>query len=828
MHMRNKMRKILGIGFSTLVSIFVIFSFNTNKASAALTDSTDLAVLKSAPTGIPVDSYMSNAKPTVSFGYPYGTNSAQIVDNTGQNSDSGNIISLANNKNTYGSMWSTAKSFDINKKQTISAWLYFGNGEGSDDVNSEGIAFVLQNDSKNTSALGAGLESMGVYGYDSSSYTTIGGTVPSPSDIQKTAIQNSIALEFDTEKNSFYLPSKPISNQYGYFSGFFSKLTTYSLNGYDTQVSPPPSDYIGFPTENKTKVTYGSLGGQYGHIAVTYPGFATSYKDLDFTDDPTLTNDYSPWKKGYVLVHNNSNSASLTDGTDQNGNVLYWHHVTIKWTPAPSGSNLATLTYDYNDKNLDYSDNNIPSGWDKKLFVSNTVDTSKLNTTDGKVRWGFTAANGPSDNVSTKLVAFDSTPETLYADADANIIDTTLNNKKITSASTDKTVGNGDSLKLNYDLTYKTGSVNWKDILANVKIPNGVTITPDSYNNIGTITFNDGYSQTISKGDITNDNITSQLDEELSPTNDTAKITINAKAVNATTKDIDVKQAPATFNGSNEISSTNSPEFTILAKPTYSLNLTNSNSTNEIDLLYKQTNATLNLPTTLNYSDNHSFGNDSANTNIVYKITAGNKTYTVAANASGDSFNQTFDLKDLINDDTAFWNLFTQGSTNTVTVKAIDTANALVSNPITYNVVTMQNKSLNLTVSNSLQFKDINYGNSTEYLHRKNDFTLSVNSLREPWQLKVTTDGLFLNGKTRNDNMEMVYKKNNNATEKALSSSPTMIAEDTTSHTTNSTADITKGWTSDSGLLLKQLGLSTAGNYTGTLTWTAADAVNNT
>ncbi len=659
MHMRNKMRKILGIGFSALVSIFVIFSFNTNKASAALTDSTDLAVLKSAPTGIPVDSYMSNAKPTVSFGYPYGTNSAQIVDNTGQNSDSGNIISLANNKNTYGSMWSTAKSFDINKKQTISAWLYFGSGEGSDDVNSEGIAFVLQNDSKNTSALGAGLESMGVYGYDSSSYTAIGGTVPSPSDIQKTAIQNSIALEFDTEKNSFYLPSKPISNKYGYFSGFLSTLTSYSLNGYDTQVSPPPSDYIGFPTENETKVTYGSLGGQYGHIAVTYPGFATSYKDLDFTDNPTLTNDYSPWKKGYVLVHNNSNSASLTDGTDQNGNVLYWHHVTIKWTPAPNGSNLATLTYDYNDKNLDYSDNNIPSGWDKKLSVSNTVDTSKLNTTDGKVRWGFTAANGPSDSVSTKLVAFDSTPDTLYADADANIIDTTLNNKKITSASTDKTVGNGDSLKLNYDLTYKTGSVNWKDILANIKIPNGVTITPDSYNNIGTITFNDGYSQTISTGDITNDNITSQLDEELSPTNDTAKITINAKAVNATTKDIDVKQAPATFNGSNEISSTNSPEFTILARPTYSLNLTNSNSTNEIDLLYKQTNATLNLPTTLNYSDNHSFGNDSANTNIVYKITAGNKTYTVAANASGDSFNQTFDLKDLINDDTDFWTLFT-------------------------------------------------------------------------------------------------------------------------------------------------------------------------
>lgn len=816
------MRKILGIGFSALVSIFVIFSFNTNKASAALTDSTDLAVLKSAPTGIPVDSYMSNASPKASgLGNIYTTNSGQIVNKDGISSGNGNVISLASGKNTYGSMWSTNKSFDIKKKQTISAWLYFGPSDNdTSDLNSEGMAFVLQNDSKGVAALGAGLEGLGVYGYDASFYDYIRGTDVQQSYIQKSAVQNSVALEFDTDLNNFYSPAdKPINNKVGQFTPT-KTFNYYSLNGFDTQDTEAVPSSTGF---NSDASLGAKGGGPYGHIALTYPGFIGSYQPFDLSLTANKS-DYVPWNNGYLLVHTSSTPASLTDGKDQDGNLIYWQHITINWDPPASGSSTGTLSYAFNDKNPDYSNHAVPS--DKVKHLS--VDTSKLNTTDGKVRWGFTAANGPADNVASKLVAFDSTPETLYADADANIIDTTLNNKKITSASTDKTVGNGDSLKLNYDLTYKNGSVNWKDILANIKIPNGVTITPDSYNNIGTITFNDGYSQTISTGDITNDNITSQLDEELSPTNDTAKITINAKAVNATTKDIDVKQAPATFNGSNEISSTNSPEFTILAKPTYSLNLTNSNSTNEIDLLYKQTNATLNLPTTLNYSDNHSFGNDSANTNIVYKITAGNKTYTVAANASGDSFNQTFDLKDLINDDTAFWDLFTQGSTNTVTVKAIDTANALVSNPITYNVVTMQNKSLNLTVSNSLQFKDINYGNSTEYLHRKNDFTLSVNSLREPWQLKVTTDGLFLNGKTRNDNMEMVYKKNNTATEKALSSSPTMIAEDTTSHTTNSTADITKGWTSDSGPLLKQLGLSTAGNYTGTLTWTAADAVNNT
>lgn len=146
-----------------IIATFFFTILPSTNVNAALTND-DLAVLNNAPNGIGISNYMSNAKPNVYDSKDiYDTNSAQIVDHTGSNSANGNVIALASGKNTYGSMWSTDKSFDINKEQTISAWLYFGSGDGSSDVNSEGIAFVLQNDSNGVSALGAGLEGIGVY-----------------------------------------------------------------------------------------------------------------------------------------------------------------------------------------------------------------------------------------------------------------------------------------------------------------------------------------------------------------------------------------------------------------------------------------------------------------------------------------------------------------------------------------------------------------------------------------------------------------------------------------------------------------------------------------
>lgn len=826
--MNNKIKQNLWVGFFLLISIFISISSYTN-VYADLTDSTDLSVLKEAPSGIAIDDYMSNSAPTVPDKKDiYTTNSAQVVDTSGKNSTSGNIIALASGKNTYGSMWSNEKTFDINKEQTISAWLYFGSGDGSQDVNTEGIAFVLQNDDKGIGALGAGLEGMGVYGYDASQFTSLTGTAASQSYIQKTAVQNSIALEFDSGNNSFYTPSAPINNNGLTIPPSLIQIINgayFSLDGYDTQLGTPTSNLtaLGFPDTAR----YGA-GGAYGHIALTYPGFADSYQKTDLTANTTMQKAYSPWTDGFVLVHDSPQSAYLTDGTDEYGNDFRWHHVTIKWIPAASGSTKATIEYSYNDKNIDYSDNTSTKSTTKKVTKSVTVDTSKLNSSDGKVRWGFTAANGASSNVASKLVALDSAPDLLYADADSYIVDTTLGNKKITESTTDNTVANGDSLKLNYDLNYLSGTEDWKDIAAKIKIPDNVILTPDSSGNVATITYGNGTTENITSSELSDSTLQHTLAKTIGTTTNsagkTASITINATAKNDTSKDIDVGKSVATFTGSNEISTTNSPAFIILASPTYTLKLANTNSSDEIDLLYKSDNATLNLPTELSYSDNHSFA-DSAN--IIYQITAGDKTYTAGASASGNSFDQTIDLRSLITDDDAFWKLFSENSTQKVTVKAIDQANGLISNTITYKVNTKPNKSLSMNVSNSLQFQDINYGDTTEYLTRKNDFDLSVTSLREPWQLSVSTNGLYLDGQTLNNNLALVYRKDTDSTYSTLSSTPTLIDEDTTTHETSATDNISDDWTKSTGLLLKQLGSSTAGQYTGTLTWTVADSLNN-
>lgn len=822
--MHKKIHKSLW-GIVLLISIFILSS-KYQSVSAALTDSTDLNVLKDAPAGITIKDFLANKAPTVYDSADiYNTNSAQIVDNTGANSDSGNVLSLASAKNTYGSMWSTDKTFDINKKQTISAWLYFGSGDSSDDVNSEGIAFVLQNDSHGIGALGAGLEGMGVYGYDASKVKLVSGNNATQSYIKNTAIQNSVALEFDTSKNNYYDKSnKPINNN---GTSFPNLGTYYSTNGYDTQLGTSTSNLtaLGFPATAK----YGA-GGGFGHIALTYPGLADTYQSVDLSN-MTYSGNYIPFTTGFVMVHVSPTEAYLVDDTDAKGNKIYWHHVTITWTPPADNSTEGTLSYSYNDISKDGTENTNTTNntYMKKVTNTVSVDTTKLATTDGKVRWGFTAANGSSDSVASKLVTFDAIPDLLYADSSASITDNTLK-KNITSASTDKTVADGDSLSLNYNLSYVTGKVDWKDIAAKIKIPDNVTVTPDSSGNVAYITYSNGTTEAISSSEITDGSLQHTLAKMIGTTTDSAgdsaTIKISATANNDTSSNIDVGTAVATFTGSNAISTTNSPAFTILAKKDYTLKLANTDS-NDITLLYNQDNATLNLPTELSYSDNHSFGDSSSGTNIIYQIAVDDKTYTVGVDVTGDKSDNTLDLKSIINDDTSFWKIFALNSTKTVKVTAIDQVNGLVSNTIDYTVNVKPNKTLSLAVSKSLAFKDVNYGNTDKYLTRKSDFDLSVTSLREPWQLSVTTNGLYLDGKTLNNELALVYKDDQDSDYQTLSSTPTLIDQDTTSYETSTTTDVSGDWTKNTGLLLEQLGTSTAGQYSGTLTWEVSDALSN-
>lgn len=815
--MKNKNRASLW-GLIFFMSIFIIITKNINNVSAALTSDTDLAVLKDAPNGVSMGDYLTKSTPSSSeSSFPYKTNSAQIINHDGTDSTTGNIIYLATGKGSYGALWSKDQTFDINKSQTISFWTYFGSGEGSDEKNGEGIAFVLQNDSRGTGALGAGLDGMGVYGFDNSTtglFQTI--SAKPTSYLKNTAIQNSVALEFDASRNSFFNTkpgAAPINLSSIGLGG--TLLPTYSQNGFDTPLGSKPSSSIGIPGS----LSYGS-GGGLGHIAVTYPGYEGTYHQVN-PNDLSAASTFASFNTATVMVHSNTNTTvDLTNDTDANDNPIYWHHTTIHWTPAPAGSTTAKLTYIYNDISKDGLENT------KAKKVENDIDTTKFNSSSGKIRWGFTGSNTSSSEVSTKLVAFDSIPESPYSDASASITDKTLN-KTISDGATDKTVANGDELSLDYTLSYIRGDEDWKSIASKIQIPSNVTVTPDADGNVATITYADGSDPVkINQDSLSDGNLQYTLAKNLSATNSSAKISISATATNDTSSDIDVKQAPASFTGTNSIAMTSSPAFTVLAKKDYSLIL-GTDSNTDYELLYKNENTTWNSDLNLHYSDSAPSGLTGSDT--ILKIEVGNHTYTVAPDISLESGQTSSTSVDFIKtiegfgDD--FWDIFPLDSTQVVTVTAIDQTNGLISNPITYNVTVKPNKALSINVSDNLEFQRVHFGNRATYIKRQSDFDLSVTSLREPWKLSVTTDGIYDSNSDLNEKMALVYKNSSQSDYAAINSTPLVVATNNNSYETITTDSISKNWTSDTGLLLKQLGLSPAGQYTGNLTWTVSDTL---
>lgn len=822
-----------------LTSFFAVLAFILPANTTTVLADNDSDAIASAPPGLDISKYFTLPSSPTALGAnnPFNKNSATTYSD-------GTVLSLARGASTYGVAWSKESAdnyIDINKEQTISAWLYFGSGVDIDPLsNGQGMAFVLQNDARGENSIGAGNESLGVYGYDKatiSKYLTSTLTLFDNQYIASTAVQNSMAIEFDTQTNDVISSSnqKPIQTFYNAGGLFSASLTGYTLNGYDSAdtsgKNPIPS---GYPANTK-------LGGagNYGHVAFTYPGKAASYAPVNLG---TANGNDSAWlgfSQAYSLFHTEATSSNLVDGTDPDGNVAYWHHVTIKWHPSTDGGKTATLEYSLNDKYLDGTLNTSTASGYKYLHKEITVDPSILNAdSSGKVYWGFTGANSTDSNVYSKLVVFESIPAFVDVDQETKITDNTLN-KVITDKSTDISVNHGDSLTINYNLSVDTDASrqNWTNIAADITLPKHVNYTADASGNIATLTYHsaDGTktkTEYISADKLSSqelkDSLTQALGAKSGADYTSVDISINGIASNTTDNDITVEPEPAVFTGDNGIVSTSTPTFTINHKKNYTLQLADPS---DITLIYKHSGATLVLLTELTNSNGQAF--DSSNS-MSYEVKIGDHTYTATEtdgtlSSDGKTYTGSIPLKDLIDSDSSvsdFWDLFPVNSTQTITVTATDQNAGLTSNTVTYNVKVVSDKTLTLTVSKNLAFQDVNYISTNEYLKRKNDFTLSVASQKTTWQLSVVTDGLSYNGSDFNGNL--VYKNPNSSTYQTLSSSPTIIDEDSTANDDLTETNISKDWTSDSGLLLKQTGQSMAGQYSGTLTWTIADSTPNT
>jgi len=816
--------KLLSFLFMTILICLIFLKYNNKQVLAA--DPT------TAPAGVDVSKYFEHGTPNPQGSKNvFSTNSAKLYNN------SQSVISLASGPSTYGATWSNAdnKNYidldDTTSTQKISAWLYFGNGSGADpSLNGDGMALVFQNDDNGINALGAGGEGLGVYGYDvgvgkdmflTTSYTYLSTNILDRLNyIVNSSIKNSMALEFDPQLNSNTKDS-PTQNS----TDNFGANHYYSLNNFDTynrDVSFLPSDY----PDKDNAVQGGS--SQYGHIAVTYPGLSDSYHNINITDNSSKTN----FTSAFSLIHTHlTSAAALVDDNDNQKRTVVWHHVTLNWTGHTNGT--ATVSYSFNDINPNDMTTNYKKSGSNFIRVddSTTVNYQKVfGKTTGHILWGFTGSNTSNANVEDKLVDFESIPAMLNMNATSSITDNSLPKKTITADSDDNqmTTANGDSLTLNYDLDYVSGRQNWSNIVAKINLPDYFDLMPDD-DVIGTINYKDSSGKIISSENLTSSDLDSTgkiINHKLSTANqigtqDGNKITsvsvaVNGKSDNTTDTTVTSNPVSATFTGDNNISNLSTPTFKVKPKQTYTLAL---DTTNKINLPYKGTTGLV-LPVGLHYTGNNFTDDDP----IYYEITVNGKTYDATNNinsTTADATDNNIDLRTIIDNNTDFWNIFTDDDTvKKVYITARD-ANGVTSNKAEYDVTVIPNTLLQLSTTD-LKFQDTQAISEKKILNRIGTFSLSVKSSNTPWYLYGSSTDLEDSDKDV-FNGNLIYKKDSTSVGTSLQNNLTFIAKQTDSSDSDTDIPTTYKWLDNTGILLNDNGSNEQGTYTGKITWTLTD-----
>ncbi|WP_203640446.1 WxL domain-containing protein [Levilactobacillus andaensis] len=335
-----------------------------------------------------------------------------VVDSTNPNAPGTQVAVLTSGPDQFGSMWATRQGLlDLKHDQTISMWLYLGNSDASAG---EGMAFVLQNDARGLDAMPlqrkgpiAG-ETLGVWGVDEDPHQS------DPKKIAYTAIQNSWALEFDTQWN-----------------GEATNSSSGKANSFDAS----------YPVM---------------HIASNYPGKEHTYQlnEIDHGFFHNLfgarhTYYYNMWHKN---VLNNVNDPNFLS----NGQ---WHHLTVNYQKG------GTLIYRFDDRN--------PQTHARQQGMGRTValDLRHLDPQNtGRIRWGLTSAT--SDQYENHLVVLENTPGMVDVDAATTMTD--LERQRVVNSGGQ--IKSKSRVKLDYQLTYRNGQQAWADIMAHLKVPKEIDV----------------------------------------------------------------------------------------------------------------------------------------------------------------------------------------------------------------------------------------------------------------------------------------------------------------------------------------------------------------
>lgn len=220
------------------------------------------------------------------------------------------IVKLTDAGGQLGSEWSTlANVFNINKDSKINMWMYFGNQYDSAD----GMAFVLQNDTRGIGSISGIGESLGVWGIDE------GG---SSDQTAKKAIKNAWALEFDTYGNNDTGKGTSFDNSWDVRGsnhlayGYPSLKSTYRLDGHLFDYYAVMNHQGIIKTSHLSNAAWHHVTLDYKTLSATQGSMTYTIDDKDPTTGAALT--------GQSQTAQIDKSRFTADGKNGNGTDIMW------------------------------------------------------------------------------------------------------------------------------------------------------------------------------------------------------------------------------------------------------------------------------------------------------------------------------------------------------------------------------------------------------------------------------------------------------------------------------------------------------------------------
>jgi len=789
MNNRGRLKQLLLVLIFLFLLIFSALNTNYQIIAAAYTNNTDNTdythALATAPKGLKwSDDIFTKADFSKANSKIKKANSMEIVSPTNQNKDNTSIIKMTNGAYQVGAVWGNKDNdnyFDIDHEQTVSMWLYFGvksyylkdkdgnlikDDYGNDQLSTtpgDGMAFVIQNSDLGENAIaisadGSGNirpvdgQSLGVWGADWDK------TSPDSSKIASTAIQKSWALEFDTYVNDLIRENQ--------ISGEGVSFDKTLPGGKATQ-----------------------------HISANFPALTTTYIKQ------------TVGRTHYFSMHHDPDSFNGIDNLVDSK----WHHVTIKWTPAPQGTQIGNMAYYYNDK-----DPNTGKKLDNSIqAVDIPVDISNFKSDDKELRWGFTGSTGKF--MENNLLIFESIPSFVDAEATPKIYDDTNNSEEVISKSPD--INPNDDIRYTYSLNYKGWTKKWNNINATMEVPDHVHFTS------GTITYPDSPTNKKPRQlpssvfkDKTAKELSYPLPERLDSSSRKAIIELKGKTDKIVTSPTTVNSAHASFEGDNLITDADTTKFNIQPR----LLILESSSPNPIKI-NKDTDVV--IPAKVTYIN----GNDYSNLKVVQTLNGKTSYPNVKVQPDG-TFKLTINHNDLKKiSELSFY--------VTDDIKTND-SDRKISNTISRDIRiggTVEFASLPSTASfskvNSLS-NSTNEPNIPNYqiIHRLGNWQVQVADTRSKgsaWTVQVNATDLVKDNNSKQKLNGHLFFKNINGNISTLTNSIASIADYKKDSNDEKTVDITQKWTPKTGILLSVNKFNNSGKYEGIIHWTLLDTPQN-